>query len=532
MEQLYSGGEIYTVDPAHPSPEAVAVRDGKIVKVGSCAECEQALSRFESIDLGGRTLLPGFIDTHLHPTLIVFFDMNVDLRRARTFDEITAKMRTAAKEGEKGAWTFGLDFDEQNLDDPRMPTRHDLDRACPDQPALILKHDGHSLVANTKAIQAASISSATADPEGGVIDREGDGFPSGVFRENAKELILSAVPFPDLPQLMDGAKTSFERLASFGITSIGAVLQTDEEGPASASGAYDMMALELFLDHLPVSVYGLLIARSEERVEEALRSRIHTNEPGGHRIGCLKIFADGTFGSCTAYMNQPFSDHPETSGFLVHSREEIYRRMVMAQSAGLQIAIHAIGDAASKTCVELYARLLKEYPKQDHRHRLEHASQLDASLIRDMARLGIVVSTQPLFIQSEKHWLEKRLGPERLRWTYPYRSLLDAGVKVAGASDAPVESLDVLDAIQCAVTRKGFVPDQGVSVEEAIRMFTMDAAYAQFEEAVKGSISVGKRADFVILSGNPVKLPVEQIGELRVQRTIRAGQTTFERTDF
>jgi predicted amidohydrolase YtcJ len=230
-------------------------------------------------------------------------------------------------------------------------------------------------------------------------------------------------------------------------------------------------------------------------------------------------------------MSQPFSDQREKSGFLVHSKEEIYRRMVMAHNAGLQIAIHTIGDAASKTCIDLYERLLEEHPKEDHRHRLEHASQLDASSIRDIARLGLVVSSQPLFIQSERHWLERRLGAERIRWTYPYRSLLDAGVRVAGASDAPIESLDVLDSIHCAVTREGFVPDQGVSAEEAIRMFTIEAAYAQFEENVKGSISEGKRADLVILTSNPASQPIEEIKNIRVEQTIRGGKTTFNRAD-
>jgi predicted amidohydrolase YtcJ len=209
-------------------------------------------------------------------------------------------------------------------------------------------------------------------------------------------------------------------------------------------------------------------------------------------------------------------------------REEIYRRMVEGHQAGLQIAIHAIGDAANQTCIDLYDRLLKEYPRKDHRHRLEHASQLDAGMIDAIVRLGLVVSTQPLFIHQEKKWLHKRMGRERSPWTYPFRSLVDAGVKVAGASDGPITSGDVLHAIQCCITREGFEPQQGLTAAQAVRMFTLDAAYAQFEDTVKGSLSIGKRADMVILSANPVSVPIEKIRDIRVRRTICGGKVVFE----
>jgi hypothetical protein len=306
------------------------------------------------------------------------------------------------------------------------------------------------------------------------------------------------------------------------------VLQTDEEGPAGASGAFDVLALEMLLDHIPVNLYGLLIAKELEKIEQARQTLLHQSEPGGNRIGALKIFSDGTFGSCTALMREPYADQPDRRGFLTKSEEEIYRRMVSAHTAGLQIAVHAIGDAANRKCIDLYDRLFSEYPAENRRHRLEHASVLDAEMIADIARLGLIVSTQPLFIHSEKHWLHTRLGLERAQWTYPFRALIDAGVTVAGASDAPVESTDVLHAIECCVTREGFEPQQGLTPAEAIRMFTLDAAYAQFEESVKGSISVGKRADMFVLSANPVSVPHQQIRDIRVQRTIIGGRTFYE----
>lgn len=526
--QLYFGGEIYTVDEANPTADAVAIMDGKIIAVGSEEECRSALGdEHESVDLRGGAMLPGFIDTHMHPVVLTFFDMNVDLRGATSIEEIQGMIRAAAESDSTENWIVGLQFDEQNLTDPRLLNRHDLDEACPDRPALVIKHDGHMVILNTRAIAASGISAATPDPEGGVIDREDDGYPAGPFRENATQTPLSTMPTPEIDSLIEGAKAAFAKLPAKGITSIGAVLQTGEEGPAGTSGAFDVMAMTMFLEHVPVNLYGLLIADDMGKVEEARQTPLHGDKPGGHNIGAVKIFSDGTYGSCTAYMYEPFTDQPDKRGFLVRSEDSLYSCMEDAHTAGFQIAIHAIGDLANAICVGLYERLLAEHPREDHRHRIEHASSLSADIIADIARLGLVVSTQPLFIHSEKHWLHKRLGPERAKWAYPYRALLDAGIKIAGASDAPVESTDVLHAIQCCVTREGFETQEAITAAEAVRMYTLDAAYAQFEDSVKGSIEVGKRADLVILSANPVSVPPEKICNISVERTIVAGKVVY-----
>jgi len=527
--QLYFGGDIYTVDEACPTAEAVAVKDGRIVAVGSESQCRATLDPgYESIDLQGRALLPGFIDSHMHPVVLMFFDMNLDLRGITSIEELQERMREQAKSDTSDAWVVGLHFDENGLDDPRLPTRHDLDAVCPNRPALVLRYDGHMIIPNTKALEAAGVSAETNDPKGGVIDREPDGYPSGPFRETATKILLSAMPMPDVESLVAGAQSTFGKLAAAGLTSVGAVLQTDEDGPAGSSGAFDVLAMGMLLEHIPQNLYAFLISKDLEKIEDARETSLHQEKIGGRRIGGLKIFSDGTFGTCTALMNEPFADQPGNIGFLVESEEEIYRRMVFGHNAGLQIAIHAIGDAANRLCIDLYDRLLKEYPRENHRHRLEHASQLDASMISDIARLGLVVSTQPLFIHSEKNWLHKRLGNERTKWTYPHRALLDGGVHVAGASDAPVESIDVLHAIQCCVTREGFEPQQAITVAEAIRMYTLDAAYAQFEESVKGSISVGKRADMVILSENPAAVAPEKITNIKVEQTILGGKVIYQ----
>ncbi|MBN1636655.1 MAG: amidohydrolase [Deltaproteobacteria bacterium] len=527
--KLYFGGEIYTVDDACPRVQALAVQRGTIVAAGSLEDCRKVLSaKYHPIDLSGATLLPGFIDTHLHPVALVFFDMNVNLSLAGSIAEMQSMLRETTRNKSSGTWIIGLNFDEQSLVEKSLPNRHDLDDACPDNPVLILKHDGHMAIGNTQAIIASGITASTSDPEGGRIDREQDGFPAGVFREEAKQVLLNAMPMPEMETLFDSAAGTFSALVSQGITSAGVVLQTDEEGPAGTLGAFDVMFMEMVLEHVPFNMYSMLITKDIARIEEARRTALHNQDLGSHRIGAIKIFADGTFGSATAFMFEPFSDQPDKSGFMTHSPEEIYALMVAAHRAEIQIGIHAIGDAANRVCIDLYDRLLKEYPRADHRHRLEHASQLDVKMIADIARLGLVVSTQPLFIHSEKHWLHKRLGHDRTGWTYPLRALLDAGVRVAGASDAPVESTEVLHAIQCCVTREGFEVQQAITAAEAVRMFTIDAAYAQFEDSIKGSLSPGKRADMVILSANPISIEPEKIRNIKVLQTIIGGNAVYQ----
>jgi len=527
--QLYFGGDIYTVDEACPTAEAVAVRDGKIVAVGSESDCKSALGdNYESVDLAGKALLPGFIDSHFHPVGMIAFEMSADLSEVTTIKELQDELRDVARKDKTAKWIVGLQLDDKALEEGRLPDRHDLDSACPDRPAIVVTHDGHTVIANTRAIEAMEISASVENPEGGEIDREPDGYPAGPFRETAVEFPLGALPMPEIQTVIDAAKVVFEKVVAHGITSGGVLLQTDEEGAFGSQGAYDVLLMTMLLDMIPINMYLILFAHDLTPFESARHTKLHNPQIGaGHRVNGFKFFADGTFGSYTSFMREPFTDQPDKKGFLLHSEEEMYRRMVEAHNAGLQIAIHVIGDAAVRTIIDIYDRLLSEYPKEDHRHRLEHASLLDAGIIADIARLGLVISTQPMFIHSEKNSLHKRLGPERAKWTYPFRAILDAGIKLAGASDAPVESIDVLHAISCCVTREGFEPQQGITVEEAIRMFTLDAAYAQFEESVKGSITAGKRADLVVLSENPVSVPPEEIRNIRIERTIVGGKVLF-----
>jgi predicted amidohydrolase YtcJ len=468
--------------------------------------------------------VPGFIDTHLHPIALVYFDMHADLRGVTSIAGLSRRLRAAADRLAVDEWLVGLQLEEQDLAERRLPTRAELDAVCPERPLVVIKHDGHSATGNSRAFAAAGIDARTADPDGGRIERLPDGSPSGPCRESGARLLVGAIPAPSAERLRTTAARTFGRLAACGITSAGIVLQTDAEGPGGSAGALEALAMQMLLDVTPFATYAILAGRTVDAAMALRESPLH-DPAAGRRVGGFKIFADGTFGSCTACMHEPFTDHPEHRGYLTLDADEILTRMHAAHTAGLQICVHAIGDAAVARCVELLARLP---PGGDRRHRIEHASIVPPALAARMAALGIAVSTQPLFIHSEKHWLHARIGRERARHVYPLRGLRDAGVLVGGASDAPVESTSVLHAMQCCVTREGFETHQAITALDALRLFTADAARLQHEEHEKGTLAAGKRADFVVLDGNPLAAPAERLADLRVLRTVAGGRTVHE----
>ena len=531
---LYRGGDVVTMDAACPRATALATRAGRIVAVGAEDECRAALApggagerAVEEIDLAGRCVVPGFIDTHLHPVGLLYFDLHADLSRVASIAEMQGVLRAAAAAHPDDPCVVGLRLQDESLAERRLPTRGELDAVCSDRPVVVLEHDGHSAAGNSVALAAAGLDRMTSDPQGGRLARDATGRASGAAFESAAQMLLGAAPSPSLERFRDTARTTFARMSAHGITSAGVVLQTDEEGPGGAGAALESLGFLMLLDEVPFATYAILIGRTVEAAVAARASALH-DPAAGRRVGGFKIFADGTFGSCTACMRDPFSDRPGERGFLTLPEDEIEARMRAAHDAGLQVCVHAIGDAAVERCVDLYERLLAEAPRPDHRHRIEHASIADPALIARIARLGIAVSTQPLFIHSEKSWLERRLGAERARHVYPLRAFADAGVLVGGASDAPVESTDVLHAIACCVTREGFVPSQALTPHEALALFTRDAARVQFEENEKGTLTPGKRADLVVLEANPLAVAPHEIAAIRVLRTVVAGRVVHD----
>jgi len=539
---LYHHADVLTLDARRPTADALATDGDRLLAVGDETECRAALERAghrraEAVDLRGACVVPGFIDTHLHPIAQVYFDMHADLRGAASIAGVQDALRRAAGGLAPDEWLVGLQLEDADLAERRLPTRRELDAACPERPVVVVKRDGHSASGNSRALALAGIDATTPDPDGGRIEREartgttgvtsGYGTPSGPCREAAGWRLVGAVPSPSLERLRATASATFARFARSGITSAGVVLQTDEEGPGGKAGSLESLALQLLLDVVPFATYAILAGRSVDAAIAARATPLH-DPARGRRVGGFKIFADGTFGSCTACMRQPFTDHPEQRGAMTLADDEILARMRRADAAGFQICVHTIGDGAVERCVGLFERLLAGRERGDHRHRLEHASLVPPEVLPRMARLGLAISTQPLFIRSERHWLHRRLGAERARHAYPLRALLDAGLLVAGASDAPVESVRVLDAIECCVTRDGFEPQQGLTPLEALRLFTIDAARAQHDERERGSLAPGKRADLVVLDQSPLAVAPADIGRLEVLRTVAGGRVVHD----
>jgi predicted amidohydrolase YtcJ len=527
-EYLYHGGTVYTVDKVVPHADAVAVRNGMIVNAGTKAECRSCLgSDYVSIDLKGGFLLPGFFDCHIHATPTVFYHMNVNLNGTKDFPGLIKSLKEAGVKND--GWIIGCNFDEEALDDKRLPTKSDLDKVSKDRPVIIIKHDGHSVIANTKAIEIAGITSSTPEPDGGYIDRDNSGSPLGIFREApAVSLILNHMPMPGENEIIEASKGAFNKMLSMGITSLGCMLQTDEVGPAGMMGAFDIPIMQMIRRNIPQSLYLWVITKDVNAITGLLGSSL--NDPSIERltrIAGLKIIADGSFGTCTSAMFEPFSDQSDKKGFMIFSDDELMRLMKETHAAGFQLAIHGIGDLAIDKLLGLFERLDSEKPVTASRHRIEHASIMYPDMLKRAEKLGLIMSVQPMFLYSEKHWLEKRVGARRMRWTYPFKSMIDSGLKVAGSSDSPVEVQDTLHAIECCVTREGLVPEEAISIAQAIEMFTIGGAYAQFEEGIKGSITAGKRADFAVLAENPFKVSPDTIRNIPVKMTVVAGEIVY-----
>jgi len=525
--QLFFNGPIISLESPHQRLESVLVVEDKIVFVGLETSArnwakQNGVSIIE-YDLEGKTLTPGFIDPHLHPLPMLFFAASANLESAKNLKEISHILKQQKARITPGEWIIGVQFEGKTLIGKERLSLKELDSILPNIPCLIYTRDGHGVILNSAALSKTNLSSSSPSPKGGHIGRYGDGSLSGCFYEKAMEIPLSQMPLPSMERLCSSADVLFNQLALNGITSIGAMVQSDEEGPGGASAKMESAFLSLIREKIPQSIYTIVIGKNLNGINALIDSNLN-NEGSSTKTRSIKIFADGTFGSCTACMTEPYQDCPDSKGYMTLSPDEIYDRMESAHLAGVQICIHAIGDKGISNCVDLYEKLLIKHPKPDHRHRIEHASITDPEIIDRIAKMNIHICSQPLFIRSEKEWLSNRLGPQRSAMAYPFRNYLDAGIVLAGSSDAPIESTDVIAGIDYAVNRGGFHLEQAVTPLEALQMYTKNAALLQFEEDEKGTISVGKSADFNILSANPLDIPPKNIGSIQVVRTMIRGK--------
>lgn len=499
---LITGASILAPEPLPPADDSVAVLDGCIAAVGSRAEVEAVLPADRAeVDLGGRVLAPGFADTHLHPLPMCFFEHHLDVAGCTSLGELFDGLRDRARATDPGGWVMGLRLDDEALAERRLPTRTELDAVAEGRPVVILRRDGHHAIGSTAALAAAGIDPATPDPPGGVIHRDAAGGLTGLCGEAAASLLLAAVPVPSWDELSAALDRLVARLAAHGVTAVSAICQTSDQGPAGAAGELEAVAWSSLVDRVPFDVQTILVATSAAGLAELRETGLH--RPGGRRrLDAVKLFLDGTIGGRTACMHRPYADGA-AAGMLTLEPETAYAQMVDAHTAGLQICVHAIGDRATATTARLYQRLQREHPADGPRHRVEHASVAEPATIELLAETGVAAVVQPVSLAGERRWLAKRLGDERLGSVYPYRRMLDAGVLLAGSSDAPIETPDVLAAMHCAVDRLGIGADQALTPGEALALYTTGAAAVRGVAGDAGTIRPGARADLVVLSADP-----------------------------
>ncbi|MFX1325027.1 MAG: amidohydrolase, partial [Promethearchaeota archaeon] len=436
--KIFFNGSILTISENDPFVDAVGIKDERIIAVGNLEEVKSNFKeKFKLIDLKGKALLPGFIDSHMHPLSFMFLLLNLNLSEIKSLEELKNLLKETANKKPKGQTILGLKLKEEEFGVPKLPTRWDLDEVCPDHPVIIVRYDGHIGIVNTRTLKLIDVNADTKAPEGGELGKNEKGELTGVISENALDLVFSKIEkylIPDPKTLHETAQKAFKLLAENGITSIHGQL---DDGRIEI---YKMIQTDILQNY-----YAFV---STAKPKKLLRLKQPPLDGGAEdsqfKIGTLKLFLDGTFGAKTACMWEPFTDVPNSCGFCVVDEEEMYEKMKVAHNNGFQIAIHVIGDKGNRICVDLYKRLLNEFPRDNHRHRIEHASMLTEDVINDMKEFGIIASCQPPFINSEYTWLEKRIGKERCKYTYPMKSIIEAGIILASGSDCPVEEPNVI----------------------------------------------------------------------------------------
>jgi predicted amidohydrolase YtcJ len=522
---------VRTLDAKTPAAEAVAVYAGRIVAVGTSAEVRAlAGPKTRVVDAGGALVMPGFNDAHVHFLSGGFQLSSVDLRDAATPQEFAERIRSFAEKLPKGRWITGGDWDHERWPGAPLPTKELIDAFTPDRPVFVNRLDGHMALANSYTLRLAGVTRDTPDPPGGQIVRDAKtGEPTGVLKDAAMSYVWKFAPASSFEEKLDAARAATAHAAAHGVTSV------QDMSAGADVGVYQTL---LERGELKTRVYAVSPLPDWERLGRVGVRRAF----GGDmlRVGGLKAFSDGSLGSTTALFFEPYLDAPNTSGLPgdeMFPEGAMLKRVQGADAAGLQVMIHAIGDKANDSVLTIFEQVEKANGARDRRFRVEHAQHLRAQDIPRFARGRVVASMQPYHCIDDGRWAEKRIGRERAKGTYAFRSLLDAGVVLAFGSDWSVAPLDPVLGIYAAVTRRtldgkhpgGWVPEQKITVEEAVRAFTVGSAYAEFAEHAKGTIAPGKLADLVILSEDIFKIDPAAIEKVRVRMTIVDGRVVFEK---
>jgi len=527
---IVTNARIYTVDEAHPSAQALAVKDGRFLYAGS--EREVMALRGPStrvVDAGGRTIIPGMVDAHAHLLELGQTLREVNLVGTRSYEEVVARVAEAAKGAPPGKWILGHGWDQNDWADTRFPTHDALSRAVPNNPVYLTRVDGHAGLANAAAMRAAGIGAATVDPAGGRIERNAAREPTGVFVDNAKGLMERVIPAPTREENRAALRAAIAESQRYGLVGV--------HDPGESRGTIDLMEDMGKAGELPFRLYVMIgddSAALAHYMAIGPRSGLYDNHLW---VRAIKLYADGALGSRGAALLEPYSDDPKNNGLLVSAPAHIESVAEHALVSGFQVATHAIGDRGNRVVLDAYEAALKAHPTADHRFRVEHAQILNHDDIPRFAQLGVIPSMQAVHQTSDMYWAGSRLGLGRLLGAYAWRSLLNTGVVIPNGSDFPVEAVNPLLSFHSAVSRQdadnwptgGWMPEQRMTRDEALKSMTIWPAYAAFQEQLMGSITPGKLADFVILDRDIMTVPEQEILGTSVMATYIGGKAVYER---
>jgi predicted amidohydrolase YtcJ len=529
MRKAFINGKVFTVNENQAYTEAIVVEGNKIIFTGSTKDARlQIDGSTDVIDLNGKLVVPGFNDSHLHFTSGGDYLLGINLRPALSKEDFVYILKEYVK-GKTDRWITGGRWDHELWMDKTLPTKELIDSVTPDNPVLLSRIDGHVAIANSIALQLAGITKDTPSPDGGLIEKDPlTSEPTGILKDNAMDLVFKVIPPPLPEQNVEAALRALEEARKFGITSVQDMTQPGE-----------LDAYNKILDdgNLTCRIYSIWpINKYEELIFAGV---IAGYEEGLIKRGGLKGYADGSLGASTAWFFDHYYEDENNFGLPndIVTNGNLEKWCFSADRARLQICVHAIGDRANSFMLDVFEKITNTNSPWDRRFRIEHAQHIRQSDIERFNKLNVIASVQPYHAIDDGVWAEKRVGPKRVKETHPYKSFLKNNITVAFGTDWPVAPLNPLLGIYAAVTRQtvdgknpdGWLPEQKISVEDAIRCYTLNAAYASFEEKIKGSIEPGKLADFIVLSEDILTIDPVRINDVVVEMTVFNGEIVYQK---
>ena len=538
LDKLFINGEIYSMKKEGEKFQSLGIKDGKITFLGTDEEAKNVTSK-ELIDLKGKMMIPGMADAHLHLYAYCQNLTFVDLSKVHNINEMINLMKEKVKNVKKGDWVKGVNFDQSKWKENRFPTLEEMDSISKDNPVIIKRCCLHAVVANSKALEMASIGKNYQAGSGGIVELDKDGMPNGILREQSTKVFDDILPDPlkDIEVQKRIMQDVLNDMSSKGITTI------------------HTYAAKIWQYNEDINIYknfekeGKLPLRVTVCIDELFEPEILTKEKLNNpyrkvQLGAYKIFSDGSMGSRSAALKEPYSDDPENSGFMLFTQEELNNKILTGYEHGLQPAIHAIGDRAldmTLSAIEYTLKITKEKGMTDEEQknrlpfRIIHVQMIDDDLLERMKKLPLVLDIQPIFLCTDLHWIEDRIGKERLKGSFALKTMEKAGLIQTGGSDCPVETYEPLKGIYAAVTRQdmegypteGFLPEERLSVYEALCMYTKNVPYATGQESVLGTLEIGKFADLTVLEKNLFKIDKKEIKDVKVEQTYVAGNCVF-----